>query len=192
MTLAAKQYLTKRVAAVVVACLLLALLWSSPNGQWRLRQTYKSLSDKKAKHSAGSTASALTGEQQPGSDARPQSLTTPQTNTSKEAPDADAQPHKVLSPPIILADESPDLDAQPHKVTSPPIEVSDGPLDVHEQAHNGMSTTTNTTDNPPAGDAQSLSFTAPSISTYSSEPFPPLPPADEEEYMAVCMAGERP
>ena len=181
MALAAKQYLTKRVAAVVVACLLFALIWSSPNGQWSLRQTYRSLSDKKAKQS-GSTVS------------RPSGLTTPQTNISNESPDADAdadaQPH-VLSPPIILADEAPDLDAQPDKVTSPPIEVSDGPPDIHEQVHEGMSATTNTTDNPPASDAQSLNSATPSISISSPEPFPPLPPADDEEYMAVCMAGER-
>ena len=191
MALAAKQYLTNRVAVVVVACLLISLIWSSPKSPWRLRQTYKSLSDKQAKQSAGSTASALTGEQRPGSTARPHDVTTPQTNISNESPDTDAQPHKVVSPPIIIADESPELDAQPHEVTSPPTELSDGPLDVHEQAHKGMTATTNVTYQPPVFDAQSLNFTTPSISISSPESFPPLPPADDEEYMAVCMAGER-
>ena len=233
MALAAKQYLTKRVVAVVVACLLLALIWSSPNSQSRLRQTYKSLSEKKGEQSAGSTASALTGEQQRDSDARPQGVTFPQTNISNESPDTDAQPHKVLSPPIILADESPDLDVQSPNVTSPPIiladespdldtqspnttstlievtdgspdldaqspnitstpiEVTDGPIDGDEQADEGVSTTTNITYKPPEVDAQSLNFTTPSISNSSQKPFPPLPPADDEEYMAICMAGER-
>ena len=196
MALAVKQYLTKRVAVIVVACLLISLIWSSPKSPWRLRQTYKSLSDKQAKQSAGSTASALTGERRPGSTARPHDVTTPQTNISNESPDTDAQHtdaqrHQVVSPPIIIADESPELDAQPHEVTSPPIEVSDGPLDVHEQAHKGMTATTNVTYQPPVFDAQSLNFTTPSISISSLEPFPPLPPADDEEYMAICMAGER-
>ena len=170
MAWAAKQYLTKRVAAVVVTCLLLAFIWSSPNSQWRLRQTYKSLSDKKAKQSAGSVASALTEEQQPGSDARPHGVTIPQTNTSNE---------------------SPDTDAQSHKVTSPPIEVSDGSPDVHEQALKGISTTTDVIDNPPASDVQSLNFTISPTTSSSPEPFPPLPPADDEEYMIICMADKR-
>ena len=230
---AAKQYLTKRVTAVVVACLLLALIWFNPNSQSRLRQTYKSLSEKKGEQSAGSTASGLTGEQRPDSDARLQDVTTPQTNISNESPDTDATPHKVLSPPIVLADESPDfdaqspnitstpielddetpdldvqspnitstpielddetpdLDAQSPKVTGPPMEVTDGPLDVDEQADEGVSTTTNITYKSPEFDAQSLNFTTPSISDSSQKPFPPLPPADDEEYMAICMAGER-
>ena len=194
MAFAAKQYLTKRVAALVVACLLLALIWINPNSQARLRQTYQSLSEKKGEQSAESTASALTGEQQPDSDTRPQGATIPETNISNESPDTETQPHKVLSPPIILADESPDLDAQSPNGTSTPIEVTDGPLDVDEQADEGVSTKTNITYKPPEFDDQSLNLinlTTSSISESSQKPFPPLPPADDGEYMAICMAGER-
>ena len=154
MASASKQYLTKRVAAVVVACLLLALIWFNPNSQSRLRQTYKSLSDKQAKQSAGSTASALTGEQQPGSDARPQGVTIPQTNISNEPLDTDATPHKVLSPPIILSDESPDLNTQPHKVTSPPIMLADESPDLDVQPPNITSTPIELADESPDLDAQ--------------------------------------
>ena len=35
-------------------------------------------------------------------------------------------------------------------------------------------------------------MTTPSINNSSLAPFPPLPPPDNEEYMAICMAGQYP
>lgn len=35
-------------------------------------------------------------------------------------------------------------------------------------------------------------ITTPSINISSFAPFPPLPPPDDEEYMAICMAGQYP
>ena len=42
----------------------------------------------------------------------------------------------------------------------------------------------------PSLDAQPRNITALPSKTFTSAPFPRLPPPDNEEYMAICMAGE--
>lgn len=178
MALSARAHLLKRVVAVIIACALLSLIWFNADNegqlQGRLRKTYDSLSNKPAKQSAASTVSALTSEEQPGNNARPHNVMTPPTIGSHEPPNVNAQPHNVNTLPINVSNEQPDVDiqlhnTQPHNVTTPPANISGKPSGIDVQLHN---------------------VTTPSISVSSPAPFPPLPPPDDEEYMAICMAGE--
>lgn len=160
-------HLSKRLVGFVVACALLSLIWFNAGSEGKLRKTYSSLS-KQAQQSPTSAASALAGEKQSDVHAKPHNATTSSTNIS-DAQDVDAQPHnvKVTTSSKNFSDEQPDVDTQPQNVTTPPTDVSDEQPDFDFQPHN---------------------ITYPPTNLLSQPPFPTLPPPDDEEYMAICMA----
>lgn len=164
MALPARPHLSIRVLSFVIACALLALISFNAGSEGRLRKTYSSVS-KQAKQSAVSAASTLAGHAQPNVDAKPHKVGTSPTNISDEQPSVDAQPQKFTTPPTNISEEQPDIDARPHNDMTPSTNIS--APDVYALPHN---------------------ITSPSISISSPAPFPPLPPPDDEEYMAICMA----
>ena len=89
----------------------------------------------------------------------------------------------VKAPPTSIFEEPPDVDAQPQHITSPSTSNSNEQTEVDAQLLNATTPSTSIPDNKPDTDAQPHNATTPS-------PFPPLPPADDEEYMSICMAGE--
>lgn len=166
MALPVRIHVSNRVIGFLIFCALLSLIWFNAGSQAQLRQTYTSLY-KQAKQSAA--ASALATDKRPDVDTQPHNVTTRPINLFDEEPHVDAKPYNVLIPSKNVSHERPDVDAQSHKVTTPPKDVFGEQPDV---------------------DAQSSNFTTPSTNISSPAPFPPLPPPDDEEYMAICMAGE--
>lgn len=164
MALPVRIHVSNRVIGFLIFCALLSLIWFNAGSQAQLRQTYTSLY-KQAKQSAA--ASALASDKQPDVDAQPHNVTTRPINLFDEEPHVDAKPYNVLIPSKNVSHERPNVDAQSHKVTTPPKDVFGEQPDV---------------------DAQSSNFTTPSTNISSPAPFPPLPPPDDEEYMAICMA----
>ena len=162
MALPARPLLSKRVVASVIACAVLFLIWFNAASKGQFGKTYNYLS-KQAKQAAASNASVLTGKE------KPHSLITHPTEIAGEEPDVDTQLRNVTDPPTTISEKQPNVDAQPHNVTTPPTTIFDEEPDV---------------------DAQLPDVTASSTNVSSLEPFPPLPPPDDDEYIAICMAGE--
>lgn len=80
-----------------------------------------------------------------------------------------AQQSAASAASALAGNKQSDVDVKPHKATTPPTNISDGQPDVDTRPHNVTISPTN---------------------HLSQAPFPTLPPPDDEEYMAICMAGE--
>ncbi len=182
MALPARPLLSKRVVALVIACALLALIWFNAASKGQFGKTFGHLS-KQAKQAAASNLSVLTGKE------KPHSLITPLAKIAGEEPDVDTQPQNVTDPPTSISDKQPNVDAQRHNITTPPTTLFDEEPDVDAQPHNITTPPTTLFDEEPDVDAQLYNVTALSTNVSSLAPFPPLPPPDDDEYIAICMAG---
>lgn len=169
----ARLYLLNRLLGVATFCALLSLMWFNAGSAERYLKTYNS--SKQAKQSAA--ASILAGNKQ-----------TQPTSIFDEPVDLNARPSNVLVPSGGVSDVQPDVDAQPDSVITPSTSTSSEQVAVDPQKDMVTTPSISTPDKGPDIDAQSHNATTPLTS--SPSPFPPLPPADDEEYMSICMAGE--
>ena len=108
---------------------------------------------------------------------------------SKQAQQSAASTATAVS--VLAGNKELDDDVKPKKITTPPTNISDA-QDVDAQIHNVNVTTAplNISDGQPDVDSQPHKVTILSTNFSSQAPFPLLPPPDDEEYMAICMAGE--
>lgn len=102
-----------------------------------------------------------------------------------------AQQSAASAASALAGNKQSDVDVKPHKATTPPTNISDTQdVDAKIDNVNVATAPTNISDGQPDVDTRPHNVTISPTNHLSQAPFPTLPPPDDEEYMAICMAGE--